>query len=216
MYKTSRAILAILSTRMLRTSRTIFSASTTPSPQLTLLTKWYQSYVHSLKTTPIPTKSLTAFVIGGAADTVAQSLTPSSERKSLSLQRILAFATCSALITAPMYHHAYTILERTTKSIPLMVFIDSVCLTPIWYVMYIPCVTVLSGGGHKVKDAMIDNAKPVATLSVTALPPLEAINFAYVPLHLRVPFMCCVDFVFTAAVSYIANRKHKSTKLKTS
>lgn len=131
------------------------------------------------------------------------------------VRRAAAFSASCAVITAPMYHAMYQVLAKSSLSVFSMVLVDTFLAAPLWYSAYIPAMTYLSKGTFKdpkkdataVKNALVSNAKPVAVLTLTVTPPLQAINFIYVPLHLRVVFMCAVDFFFTTGVSLIANRK---------
>lgn len=188
----------------------------------------FNAYIRALHRRPMPTKIVTGLITGAAGDTIAQKAerrhhgrSSSNDHEKISKLRILAYATSTGFITAPVYHVAYGLLEKCPISTPLKVFIDIVCVTPIWYVLFMPAVTLvcrsqdlnllsdpdcLARNVAAVRSTLVDNARRIATLTVTILAPAESFNFAFVPLPLRVPYLCLVDLVFVVGVSLISSR----------
>lgn len=179
----------------------------------------FSAYGNALRTHPIPTKVLTGAVTGAAGDAIAQR---AEGKRELSLRRVAAFALGGGIVTAPIYHVAYSVLEHTSFHLSTKVLLDIFCITPVWYVLFMPVVTIVrrsddvlamysdSDCRHRnstaVKAALVDNASRVATLTLAVLLPAETINFAFVPLPMRVPYLCMVDLAFVVGVSIIANR----------
>lgn len=180
------------------------------------------AYLHILSKRPVPTKIVTGLVTGAIGDTIAQKAEQrGGGNEKVSKVRVVAYSASTGLITAPIYHVAYELLERSAFKTPFKVFIDIVFVTPIWYVLFMPAVTLICRSDDltrlrdsdcvarnvaAVRSALVDNAARIATLTLTILAPAETINFAFVPLQLRVPYLCLVDLAFVVGVSLVSNR----------
>ena len=167
------------------------------------------------------TKMATAFVLACAGDAIAQRIEGTA---ALSLRRMLVLGGVNVIYIVPILTFFYAVNEKLaarlqlqpgTKRTLVQLAFDQLVNAPIvvagFYVAFGLASAVASGSLASFSAAAIAaklRAEYVLTIvsnwKVWVLPQL--LNFAIVPVNLRVPFANLVGLVWTVILSILANR----------
>lgn len=171
-------------------------------------------YNASLIDKPYRTKMITAGLIFGTADAVCQHFLEKTNQ--FNYRRLFNMIFYGTFISAPLAHLWYckvasNICSKVTTSRKLLPWVsmaaDQVLYTPISlsaflfmneYLKDFKSLKALKNVREKFKDGMIANFK--------LWPPLVLINFALIPVQLRVLFINTFGFFWTIYLSYLQNK----------
>lgn len=195
----------------------------------TMFPGWYMNVLDS---SPLVTKSLTTAVIGFLGDSGAQyveerirSKKEGSKRpwfQSYDRRRGLSIVGGSILVTGPMLHIAYNILEHlipvagggATAAMAALaqVLINDFVLDAIFVATTFVTTGVAEGYSHQIipqlrKDYFATIKASWATS--LGLMPLEFVCFRFLPLSFRVLGMNFIDIFWEALISYMIHRRRR-------
>lgn len=185
-------------------------------------------YAYLLRTFAIPTKAVTTGLLSLLSDFAAQRMDPAVSIWDAT--RGLTFAASGMIVTAPMYHYVFGILESalpaiSARNVAAQVALDQFVAAPVWLVLWAGVITALkmqTRGGENGNLGPRDIAKkwrtesvarirrefwPVMRLTWTIYPVTQAANIALVPMQWRVAVMNIIDLVFTLGLSQITHRR---------
>ncbi|KLO17863.1 hypothetical protein SCHPADRAFT_956583 [Schizopora paradoxa] len=170
-----------------------------------------------LMTRPMLTQCLTAAVLFGGGDVIAQQAV---ERKGLGQHDLVRTARQTffgGVLFAPIMTKWYGLLNRLrfatpTKALVYRVYLDQLVLSPVAVVYFYSCMTLLEGKSvndatERVKSAYISTL--VRNWGVFV--PTQIVNFAFVPGHLRFVFMGTVSLFWNTYLSYANMQAQRAT-----
>ncbi|CAM9327963.1 unnamed protein product [Chrysoparadoxa australica] len=175
-----------------------------------LLAVW-SAYVRALESWPLVTKCLTAGLIAALGDVIAQALEASHGPLSYDRLRGMAVVIDAVLLTAPMLHTAYALLEHLVPSGPMInacfhVFCDTFLLDPLFV-----GVTMFNTGlleRRSIRKEIVpqfgrDYGSAVRGCWGVSLFfwPITAYSFRYLPLKFRVMVVNCCDVLWDVSLS---------------
>uniref|UniRef100_A0A7R9U0X5 Peroxisomal membrane protein MPV17 n=1 Tax=Pinguiococcus pyrenoidosus TaxID=172671 RepID=A0A7R9U0X5_9STRA len=184
----------------------------------------FDRYTHALAVRPLSTKIVTAIVLNIISDLIGQGLIGDGR---IVLQKSIAFVAAQSFILTPMVHYIFNALEKWGDFVAratgkwakpfAMVMVDQTCSAPIvfssFFFTYHILEQMLLGlpGGLSVvfSDAF---AKAAATIWPTMLtswkvwPVVNYLNFRFIPLDLRLPFVSAVSCAFNVFLSIMASK----------
>ena len=195
---------------------------------VTSLVHWYNT---SLEANPMFTKSITAGLIGGLGDILAQIFDRGvSSSKSfgnydpIDVRRICSVAAEGLLISGPLMHLGYETLESYFPIFgededsdlynPWMmtfcqVFVDMFIMDSFFVATMIIASAFFEGRKHQILEEMKTSYIPavrVSWLSSLCFLPLQCFTFKYIPLYYRVAAVNFQDIVWNSAISYMSHR----------
>ena len=179
----------------------------------------WSRYTLAAEQHPMTTKMATAFVLACAGDAIAQRIEGTA---ALSLRRMLVLGGVNVVYIVPILTFFYAVneklaarlkLEPGTKRTLVQLAFDQLVNAPIvvagFYVAFGLASAVASGSAFSAASIAAKlRAEYVLTIvsnwKVWVLPQL--LNFAIVPVNLRVPFANLVGLVWTVILSILTNR----------
>jgi protein Mpv17 len=184
-----------------------------------------REYVRVLERAPLRTKMLTAGALGAASDVIAQSIERAAGRSAtdggeggaaLNWRRVLSLAVVGAVLTAPMFHGLYDVLDkllpcsvrgwRAWRNTVLQLAVDQLVAAPAWLIMFYGLFAALEHGALRVADVADQIRRdflPSMKLTWTVFPVFQLISFAFLPTKLRVLVLNVVDLGYIAALSLL-------------
>lgn len=178
----------------------------------------FRRYNTSLISNPYRTKMITAGIIFGTADVVCQKfLEKPAENKGFDYRRFFNMVFIGSCISAPLSHLWYCklanqICSRVTMNAKLQPWValaaDQILYTPISisvflfmneYMKDFSSLKAIKNVREKFVAGMITNFK--------MWPPIVLVNFALVPVQLRVLFINVFGFFWTIYLSHLQNSK---------
>ncbi|KAI9596928.1 hypothetical protein BDF19DRAFT_403276 [Syncephalis fuscata] len=153
---------------------------------------------------------------------------PQEENASLNLTRTVRFATYGFAI-APIIHHWYALLDRRFP-LPILssasgsqmssrmlgqvfkrVLGDQIVFAPIGLAVFFSAMTLFEGGGvEQIKEKIATSYTSALKANYMVWPTVQFVNFCFVPLLLRVPFVSAVSVFWNSYLSYLNNRRDVS------
>ncbi|KAJ8604585.1 hypothetical protein CTAYLR_007633 [Chrysophaeum taylorii] len=182
-----------------------------PLPRLSRLnavspSEAWAGYTTLLETAPLATKCVTATVIIGCGDAVAQRI----EGNGVDPARVFRWAVFGLVLQAP-WNHVYQNAIDAALPIPpnplaLKVAVDQFVQAPLFTALVFYFFAIIEGRGIEAGTRQIKT-----TLAETLLKnwivfiPATTVSFALVPLEYRVLFINCVFFCWVIILSLILN-----------
>lgn len=154
---------------------------------------------------PLATKAVTTFCVFGASDTTAQILT-GEER--FDPGRVLGFATCGAVITAPYFHMWYKFLDGRLPGTTYWyckLFMDAMMAAPVYIVCLLAAQRCLADTPRW--DELQQDAKALWIDGLKVCPGYQALNFLLVPPAYRLQWMNGCQFLWNIYVAYFCSRR---------
>jgi len=159
-------------------------------------------YLRSLERKPLATKAITAGLLSGASDVVAQTLTAS---RPLNWRRTLAIAAFGFLWAGPSNHYWQKFLEKLFKgrrdgaTVVQKVILDQCTYGPVCNILLISYLSlIVEGRSAQHTQLRLKRDYPGIQWNGWKLWPLAAfVNYTYVPLKLRVLFVNVVAFCWS-------------------
>ncbi|KAK9826536.1 hypothetical protein WJX74_001197 [Apatococcus lobatus] len=153
----------------------------------------WKRYLHSLNTRPLRTKTLTSATLAALSDLAAQLLTT----KKVQWRRTVAFALYGLLWSGPANHYWQQFLQKAFKgrndprSIVQKVIVENLTFAPFANAVMMSFIsTVIEGRSIQgTKEKLRRDFPPVIFSAWRVWPLASLINYRFVPLHLRVPFV---------------------------
>ncbi|XP_023341900.1 peroxisomal membrane protein 2 [Eurytemora carolleeae] len=163
-------------------------------------------YQKLLRNHPIPTKSLTSAIIAGLGSNLSQLLSGSP----LSMESLRAFVIFGGLVTGPVTHYFYTLLDKLIPGPGLLKYLlrlltDRLIFSPGFLVLTLYCLSRLHRESH---SKAVENLESrywtclVGNWKIWTLP--QIINIGLVPVQYRVLFGNMVALVWNM---YLAKTK---------
>jgi len=190
--------------------------------------QWTQEYLIFLDQYPVITKSITAGIVGGVGDILAQlgeMAILGQDCGQLDFHRAFTIAAEGLLVSGPLLHFAYEWLETHFSALDdsavshsalyvflmtiTQVLIDLVVMDSIFVATLMVTSAILQGRRHQVLHELRTEYIPavkVSWLSSLSMAPIQFINFGYIPIQFRVIVTNLQDVVWNAAVSFMAHR----------
>lgn len=180
-------------------------------------------YWDLLETAPTMTKSITACLIGGLGDIVAQLFERSAFGRRLDMRRARSVAAEGLFISGPLMHYAYDWMEFMLPLegldgffswvyATIHVLIDSVLLDCVFVATMMIFTGILEGKMHQIPKEFQRDLFPAIKASWVAnllFSPLQFLVFKFVPIKLRVLAINVQDILWNAVVSFMAHRSRK-------
>lgn len=185
-------------------------------------------YMRFLDEAPLLTKVFTSGLLGALSDVIAQVIENSGRSKfdgletptmSLDWQRVLALSVVGMVLTAPMFHFLYDLLEhvipssaaglRSVKNVTAQLVVDQLVAAPLWVVSFYGLFSVAENGRVALPDIVAQIQRdfvPTMKLTWMIFPVFQVISFGFLPKKMRVLVLNVVDLGYTAALSYIKHR----------
>ena len=184
---------------------------------------FWRTYNKILKTKPIIVNTTVGFILGFTGDIICQTIessqTQSSQTQSSQTQpsqRLLSITAFSGIyhgvVNPLIYKTYYKIIPKKIIKTPLQVGITCSLLDNFVHVpfLYTPSFFLSTSAlQNKSIDSGLELMKEKYISSLTACwamwIPLQIINFAYVPKHMRPTIVNIGCLVWTVAIDYISN-----------
>uniref|UniRef100_A0A7S4UV45 Peroxisomal membrane protein MPV17 n=1 Tax=Ditylum brightwellii TaxID=49249 RepID=A0A7S4UV45_9STRA len=123
-------------------------------------------------------------------------------------------AITGLLYTGPISHAWYSILEKIVKArgrclnIAIKMLLDAVIFSPVAVAGYFTVRTALEGGdANAIQRKLNKKWRDAYLASLTFWPLANVVNFAFVPLELRVFFNNCLSFIWNGFLSHLNSCK---------
>ncbi|RKP27319.1 hypothetical protein SYNPS1DRAFT_4320, partial [Syncephalis pseudoplumigaleata] len=173
---------------------------------------------------PILALTVTNGVLAGVSDDATDSAKTSPavpEDAPHDLGRTVRFATYGFAI-APVIHHWYALLDRrfplpaasgaagarlSTQIVGQAVkrvLGDQLVFAPVGLAVFFSAMTLFEGGGPaQIREKLRTSYVSALTASYMVWPAVQFVNFCFVPLMLRVPFVSAVSVVWNCYLSHL-------------
>eukprot|EP00127_Corallochytrium_limacisporum_P006720 Clim_evm9s234 gene=Clim_evmTU9s234 len=121
------------------------------------------------------------------------------------------------IVTGPMNHFWYRWLdravpkERVFKNIAKKIFLDQTVMAPALLTLFFGTTAMLEG--NSLEEAVANIKKkflPTYIIDCAAWPPVQMINFYFVPGHFRVVYVATATVFWNMFLSYMQNTHGKS------
>lgn len=176
-----------------------------------LLLRSWTAYLGALEAAPVRTKAITAGVLVGLGDTLAQVLTGTA-LGSLDLPRLARFAAFGLVLQGPAGHAWYNLLERVVRlpgvaGIAGKVAADQLLFAPVFTSIFFGYLVLTEGGQFvDVREAVTSRLPSTLVASWKVWPLAHIINFGVIPLGLRVLYVNAVSTAWIAFLSMTASK----------
>ncbi|XP_050739840.1 peroxisomal membrane protein 2-like [Eriocheir sinensis] len=179
---------------------------------LMLLQKGLVSYNESLSTRPLVTKACTSAVTTGLGDLLGQVI---ARQHRINLHSIARHATFGLLVTGPLAHHFYSLLDRWVppggKGAALKrLLLDRLGFAPLLLVLYLYLLARMEGKSHRsAQGETRHKIWPALKMNWKVWTPIQFINVNYIPQKYRSLFGNVVALFW---VMYITNKRRQAAK----
>lgn len=180
-------------------------------------------YNKLLKTSPVLTRSTTAFFISFTGDCLCQYLESRMEGKKFSeyftFKRSFNLAIFGFGVVTPTLHFWYQFLARrfpgtSFKPVAIKFCLDRFLLPPPLVMGFFVSQTLMNGGSWKdVEDRVEKNYFKALKMNLLVWPAAMIVNFKFVPLDFQVLYSNVIGFFWSIYLSY-AIHKHKLKDLE--
>ncbi|KAF3341132.1 Peroxisomal membrane protein PMP22 [Carex littledalei] len=158
-----------------------------------IASKAWAGYVRSLNSHPLPTKAVTAGVLTGLSDAIAQKL---SGNKHIQIKRLLSMFLTGLLYMGPFDHFLHKLLDKLfhgnkKETIAKKVFVQEFIISPINTALFLTFYGKVVEGKSlsAVKDKVKRDLPSIQFASWRFWPFVAWFNYQFVPMQLRVLFM---------------------------
>ncbi|KAI7844014.1 hypothetical protein COHA_002551 [Chlorella ohadii] len=168
----------------------------------------WAAYLALLAKRPLATKAVTAALLNGLGDVIAQS--QFEQGKDFDWKRCGIFTLLGLLLIGPTLHVWYgslgTIVKATGNTGALMrLGLDQLCFAPIFISTIVSLLMVLEGKGPEVVPTLKRNLPDMVKSNWMLWVPFQFINFRFVPPHLQVLMSNLVALAWNVYMSYKAH-----------
>ncbi|RKP09051.1 hypothetical protein THASP1DRAFT_7302, partial [Thamnocephalis sphaerospora] len=187
-------------------------------------------YLRALQLHPLRTKALTAAVLNGLQELLAQlisryvirrrqtakQLAGSDKTNRLSPlpvdTRVIKMALYGFLVNGPLNHMLYDILARVFagrsgfKYTLAQLLAANLCISPIMNSVYLSAMEVIAGRAHpaQIKLALQQRLLPMMRISWVLSPAIQLSAYSYLPQALWVPYFNFSSFLFGTYINAVA------------
>jgi len=168
------------------------------------MARLWTSYVQSLESSPLATKSLTAGFLNGLGDFTQQI---AFENRPYDALRTARQASWGALIPGPLLHFFYGGLARrfpgtSMKNVAIKIAADQTIAAPIIVTSFYWMTGIFQGMPlQEVKTKYLETFWPTMKLNYQIWPLAQAVNFAFVPVAWQVVYVSGVSLVWSVLLS---------------
>lgn len=168
-------------------------------------------YLAALECAPLKTKIVTSSLLGAGSDLLAQAIDSGVE--GVRWRRVMAMAAVGAVLTAPMFHFLYEVLEGTLpvagavrrRNLALQLLVDQGVAGPVWLVAFFGVLDTMESGRVRVAEIGKSLRRDFFTslkLTWAVYPALQLVSFAYLPSNMRVLWMGLIDFWYVSLACF--------------
>ncbi|KAM9446916.1 peroxisomal membrane protein 2 [Clarias gariepinus] len=180
-----------------------------------LVTRLLQQYLHLLKTYPIITKSVTSAVLSALGNLLSQVLESKKKRKDgqsgkeVDVYGPLRFAVYGLVITGPLSHHFYHLLEllfpaSAPFSLLKRLLLERLIFAPAFLLLFFAVMNTLEGKTHSdLQDKLKARYWPALKMNWKVWTPFQFININYVPVQYRVLFANLIALFWNAYLTSV-------------
>ncbi|EGD80637.1 hypothetical protein PTSG_11693 [Salpingoeca rosetta] len=179
------------------------STSSSPAGPMRLVT-WYTTM---LKKHPLPTKTVTAAIIGLCGDLLAQNIQGSFP---LDWVRTTKFVLLQAAFVAPILHIWYNVLARAVKGRGVMLMVrklalDQFMFAPAFIPIFLAVLLLVEGRADDIAREVKQETPRTILRNWQLWVPAQCINFLFIPVHLQVLFSNMVGLLWNTYLSLVAH-----------
>lgn len=160
---------------------------------------------------PAKTQFTTTATVMLSGDLIAQKML--ERRPDIDVPRAARFFIMGIGFVGPALRVWYIALERIVGSgsgramVVKKVFLDQAVFTPVFLPSFLVTLGALQGRSWgSIKDTVRADFLPILKANYMLWPAAQLINFRFVPLSYRVPFVSCVALVWNTYLAWKANR----------
>ncbi|KXN90232.1 Protein SYM1 [Leucoagaricus sp. SymC.cos] len=171
-----------------------------------------RSYNAALIRRPLLTQCVTAAVLFGTGDVIAQQLVEKKGGQH-DLHRTARLTVYGAFFFGPPMTAWYSLLNRLkfaspTRGLIYRVWLDQGLLTPVAVAYFYGSMSLLEGKVHEAVPRIQAAYVPTIIRNWAVYIPTQIINFSIVPPHLRLVTVCGVSLFWNTYLS-VANAQHQ-------
>lgn len=149
----------------------------------------WAGYLALLHSHPMTTKSVTAGILNGVGDVIAQCTV--DRDKPFDMKRLSIFTFVGVVMVGPALHAWYSALGRLASvgggvSVPLRVAIDQLAFAPVFLSVLVSGIMALEGHGAEVAGKLRRDLFTIVRSNWAVWVPFQVVNFRFVPIHLQV------------------------------
>jgi len=170
----------------------------------------WSGYLYELKQNPVATKVITAAILSGFGNIIAQKWV---EKKKIDFLRVFKFALISGAI-APISHYWFNMLDKyfrgmknVAKRSLAQLAVNQLVFSPIVTAVFYALLAIVNGEAGKIQEMIRDNWWSTLKSSWKVWPAADFINFLWVPPELRVLFGNIVGIFWGIILSVISGQK---------
>ncbi|PAV21604.1 integral membrane mpv17 pmp22 [Pyrrhoderma noxium] len=166
-----------------------------------------KAYNALLQRRPMAAQSVTAGILFGAGDVIAQQAIE-KKGKEHDFARTARLTFYGGALFGPIMTKWYQALNKLkfsspTKAVVYRVWLDQAVLTPVAVVFFFSSMTFLEGKGISEAKKRVENAYvPTLIRNWGVFIPAQIVNFALVPTHMRFVFVGVVSLFWNTYLSY--------------
>lgn len=162
------------------------------------------NYLRSLNERPVLTKSLTSGTLALLGDLIAQFIEHFRNSKPFALQRALQFASFGIVISGPIFHLWYKLLEKlfqgqqpTLKVVLMKMVVSMLFMRPLFLFVFFTYMPAIQGQTvEEIKKKIKNDLVPAWIASTIVWIPASFVSYKYVRSDLRVLYDSCIALVW--------------------
>ncbi|KAK9898420.1 hypothetical protein P389DRAFT_193457 [Cystobasidium minutum MCA 4210] len=156
---------------------------------------------------PKITGCLTAGVLFGAGDILAQQAVEKKGLKNHDVLRTARLAGYGSLIFSPLLMPWFRVLERVNfksrvATTAARVAADQLIAAPCFIAIFFTAMPILEGKPEEIQDRLSDKWASTWQRNIAVFVPIQAFNFAVVPAHLRLLTINVAQLFWNTYLSY--------------
>lgn len=168
----------------------------------------WAAYTTLLAKKPLLTKSVTAGVLNGLGDVLAQVTV--DKHRDFDFKRLAIFAFLGVAMIGPMLHAWYGVLGRVVTSTGpkaglMRMVLDQFVAAPFFIGSVVAAVMVLEGHGEQVGPKLRRDLFSIVRSNWALWVPFQFLNFGYIPAQFQVLAANCVALVWNVYLSYASH-----------
>eukprot|EP01121_Diplochlamys_sp_Union-15-3_P011346 TRINITY_DN3276_c0_g1_i2.p1 TRINITY_DN3276_c0_g1~~TRINITY_DN3276_c0_g1_i2.p1 ORF type:complete len:189 (-),score=12.33 TRINITY_DN3276_c0_g1_i2:5-571(-) len=177
-----------------------------------IATELLYRYLIALQNNPLRTKAITSSITSSIGDLLAQTIKriQSPNPQPYDLKRTAKFASFNFLISAPILHWYYKLLDVLLKNykgntrLILQLLLDRLICGPLVILLFFTYFEIVSMGSIMALKKKIQlHLIPTAVKAMIFWLPVQFFNFKYIPMQLRVLFGNLAAIVWTVYFSVV-------------
>ncbi|XP_062874016.1 peroxisomal membrane protein 2 [Trichomycterus rosablanca] len=188
-----------------------------PVRDAAVLTRLLQQYLLLLKKYPIITKSVTSAILSATGNLLSQAveakkkLKEGRSRKNVDVYGPLRFAVFGLVITGPVSHYFYQLLEvmfPAAVSFPMLkrLLLERLVFAPAFLLLFFTVMNALEGKSiADLQDTVKTRYWAALKMNWKVWTPFQFININYVPVQFRVLFANLIALFWNAYLTSVRN-----------